>query len=92
MVFSASVISQIESIGGGWAGGSGGMQGRVETGLKHPFRPKEQCYTLQYGTQTDAIHKGGQDCHQGRPRTPCNPIKAHEIHPRGLTTSVKSHL
>ena len=39
IVFSASVISWIESIGGGCVGGGGG-------GLKHPFELKEQCFAF----------------------------------------------
>ena len=49
----------------------------------------------QYGTQTGRIHKGGQDCREEQPGTPCSPINAlqgHEMHPGGLTASVKSRL
>ena len=49
----------------------------------------------QYGTQTGRIHKGGQDCPEEQPGTPCSPINAlrgHEIHPGGLATSVNSRL
>ena len=45
--------------------------------------------------QTGRIHKGGQDCHEVQPGTPCSPINAlqgHEMHPGGLTASVKSRL
>ena len=51
MVFSAPVISRIESIGGGQVGGGGGRQGGWETegGLKHPFGLKEQCCTFSMG-------------------------------------------
>ena len=52
MVFSAPVISRIESIGGGQAGG-GGVGGGGRWGaigeLKHPFRFKEQCCTFSMG-------------------------------------------
>ena len=45
MVFSAPIISRIESIGGGWAGGgSGGLGATGE--LKHPFGLKEQWYAF----------------------------------------------
>ena len=49
MVFSALIISQIESIGGGWAegdrvGGGGGLGATGE--LKHPFGLKEQWYAF----------------------------------------------
>ena len=49
----------------------------------------------QYGTQTGRIHKGGQDCCEEQPGTPCSPISAlqgHEMHPGGLTASVESRL
>ena len=49
----------------------------------------------QHGTQTGRIHKGGQDCREEQPGTPCSPINAlqgHEMHPGGLTASVKSRL
>ena len=41
------------------------------------------------------IHKGGQDCRVEQFGTPCSPNNVpqdHEIHPRGLTASTKSHL
>ena len=43
IVFSAPVISQIESIGGGVGGGG---WGEAEGGLKQPFGLKEQCCAL----------------------------------------------
>ena len=49
----------------------------------------------KYGTQNSRIHKGGQDCREEQPGTPCSPINAlqgHEMHPGGLTASVKSRL
>ena len=86
------VILRIESIGGGRAGGRGGGGGgwEAEGGLKQPFGLK---LCPQYGTQTGRIHKGGQDCREEQPGTPCSPINAlqsHEMHPGGLTASVKS--
>ena len=72
------VISRIDSIGGGRAGGGWGGGGGG-----------------WYGTQTGRIHKGGQDCREEQPGTPCSPINAlqgHEMHPGGLTASVKSRL
>ena len=49
----------------------------------------------QYGIQIGRIHKGGQDCREEQPGTPCSPINAlqgHEMHPGGLIASVKSRL
>ena len=92
IVFSVPVISRIESIGGGRAGGGWGRGWQAEGGLKQPFGLK-QC--PQYGTQTGRIHKGGQDCREEQPGTPCSPISAlqgHEMHPGSLTASVKSRL
>ena len=43
MVFSASVISRIDSIGGGM-GGEGGWG--AEGGIKQPFGLKVQCFTF----------------------------------------------
>ena len=97
MVFSAPVISRIESIWGGWDGGKVGDGGRWGANrlIKAPIQTQKAVLYLQYGTQTDAIHKGGQYCRKEQFCTPCNPIKAlqgHEMHPRCLTASVKSHL
>ena len=50
---------------------------------------------LQCVTQTDTIHKGGQDWHEEQPGTPCSPINApqdHEMHPCDFTASIKSLL
>ena len=46
----------------------------------------------QYGTQTGRIHKGGQDCREEQPGSPINALQGHEMHPGGLTASVKSRL
>ena len=93
--FSAPVISWIESIGGGQVGvGGGGGWGAIG-GLSTHSDSKSSAVPSQYGTQTNTIHKGGQDCHQEQFCTPCNPIKVlkgHEMHPSGLIASVKSHL
>ena len=75
---------------GGWGGGW-----EAEGGLKQSFGLKQQCCALSMGTQTGRIHKGGQDCREEQPGTPCSPINApqdHEMHPGGLTASVKSRL
>ena len=73
---------------GGWEAGEG-------------EKPKATIWTQaavlcpQYGTQTGRIHKGGQDCREEQPGTPCSPInalKGHEMHPGGLTALVKSCL
>ena len=66
--------------GGGW---------EAEGRLKQPFGLKQQCCALSMGH----IHKGGEDCREEQPGTPCSPINAlqdHEMHPGGLTASVKS--
>ena len=77
--------------------GSGGRRGRVGSRRRAKATIWTQAALLcpQYGTQTGRIHKGGQDCREEQPGTPCSPINAlrgHEIHPGGLTASVKSHL
>ena len=43
-----TVITRIESIGGGWVGGGGGGWGAVG-GLKQTFKHKWQCYTISMG-------------------------------------------
>ena len=95
IVFSVPVISRIESIGGGR--GLGRRRGRVGSQRQAKATIWTQAAVLcpQHGTQTGTIHKGGQDCHEEQPGTPCSPInalRAHEIHPGGLTASVKSRL
>ena len=90
------VISRIESIGGGWVGGWW-VGGRVGSRRRAKATIWTQAAVLcpQHGTQTGRIHKGGQDCREEQPGTPCSPINAlqgHEMHPGGLTASVKSHL
>ena len=97
IVFSVPVISRIESIGGGRAGGEWGKRGRVGSRRRAKATILSQAAVLcpQYGTQTGRIHKGGQDCHEKQPGTPCrlsNALQGHEMHPGGLTASVKSRL
>ena len=92
IVFSVPVISRNESIGGGR-----GWWGRVGSRrrVKAPIQTQRAVLCLQYVTQTGRIHKGGQDCHEEQPGTPCSPINAlqgHEMHPGGLTASLKSRL
>ena len=70
MVFSVPLISQIESTGGGRGGGNGW---EAEGRSKQPFRLKEQCCAFSV-TQTDTIHKGGQDWGEEQPGTPCSSI------------------
>ena len=44
---------------------------------------------------SDINHKRGPECHEEQFGTPCSPVDApqdHEMHPRGLTALVKSHL
>ena len=87
------VISRIESIGvGRWEGG-GGRRGRV--GSRRQAKATIWTQAAVLCPQTGRIHKGCQDCHEEQPGTPCSPINAlqgHEMHPGGLTASVKSHL
>ena len=63
--------------------------------VKATIRTQEAVLCPQHGTQTGRIHKGGQDCREEQPGTPCSPINAlqgHEMHPGRLTASVKSRL
>ena len=81
---------------GGWEGG-GGRRGRVGSRRRAKATIWTQAAVLcpQYGTQTGRIHKGGEDCREEQFGTPCSPINAlqgHEMHPGGLTASVKSRL
>ena len=50
LVFSAPVISRIESIGGGWVGGGMWVVGAggwgAEGGVKQPCGLKEQCFAF----------------------------------------------
>ena len=90
-----SVISRIESIGGGRVGGGWGEAGRVGSRRRVKATIWTQAAALcpQHGTQTGRIHKGGQDCREEQPGTPCSPINAlqgHEMHPVGLTALVKA--
>ena len=88
------IISRIESIGGGRAVGGGGRVGSRRR-VKATIWTQAAVLCPQYGTQTGRIHKGGQDCREEQPGTPCSPINAlqgHEMHPGGLTASVKSRL
>ena len=92
------VISRIDSIGGGRAGGGwGGRRGRVGSPrrVKATTQTQRAVVCLQFVAQTDTIHKGGQDWREEQPGTPCSPINAlqvNEMHPGGLTASVKSRL
>ena len=81
---------------GGWEGG-GGRRGRVGSRrrVKATIWTQAAVLSPQYGTQTGRIHKGGQDCREEQPGTPCsliNALQGHEMHPGGLIASVKSHL
>ena len=93
------VISRIEYIGSGragrrWDGWWGWVGSRRR--VKAPIRTQRAVLCLQYMTQTGRIHKGGQDCREeqvfGVPCSPINAPQGHEMHPGGLTASVKSCL
>ena len=77
-VFSVPVISRIESIGGGQAGGGGGRRGRVGSRrrVKATTQTQRAVICLQFVAQTDTIHKGGQDWREEQPGTPYSPINA----------------
>ena len=68
-----------------------GSQRRVEATIQ----TQRAVLCLQCLTQTDTSYKGGQDWREEQPGTPCSPINAsqdHEMHSRGFTASIKSHL
>ena len=91
IIFTAPVITQIKSIGGGWMGGGVGSQRWV----KATIWTQAAVLCPQHGTCTGTIHRVGHGCRQEQPGTPCSPINApqgREMHPRGLTASVKSRL
>ena len=79
----------------GWAGGRGvgGRRGRVGSRRRAKATIWTQAAVLcpQHGTQTGRIHKGGQE-QPGTPYSPINALQGHEMHPGGLTASVKSRL
>ena len=73
--------------------GSGGRRGRVGSRrqVKATIQTQRVVLCLQYVTQTDTIHKGGQDWREKQFGTPCSPINAtpdHVMHPRGFTASI----
>ena len=70
------VISRIESIGGGQVGGGWGGQVGSRRRVKAPIRTQRAVLCLQYVTQTGRILKGGQDCREEQPGTPCSPINS----------------
>ena len=77
--------------------GGGGRRGRVGSlrRVKATTQTQRAVLCLQLVAQTDTIHKGGQDWREEQPGTPYSPINApqdHEMHPRGFTASIKSHL
>ena len=91
MVFSAPIISRIESIGG--VGRREQMES--ERRVKATIQTQRAVLCLQCVTQTDIIHKGGQDRREEQPGTPCSPINApqeHKMHPCGFTASINNHL
>ena len=75
----------------------GGKRGWVgsQRRVKATIQTQRAVLCLQCVTQTDTIHKGGQDWREEQPGTPCSPINAprdHEMHPRGFAASIKSRL
>ena len=73
----------------------GGREARAGGKPKAAIQIQRTVLCLQCVTQTDTIHKGGQDWREKQPGTPCSPINApqdHEIHPHGFTALIKSHL
>ena len=81
---------------GEWEG-DGGRRGWVvnRRKVKTTIQTQREVLCLQCVAQTDIIRKGSQDWCKEQPSTPCSPINAtqdHEMHPRGFTTSIKSHL
>ena len=78
---------------GWWGGGRGRVGSRRR--VKATTQTQRAVVCLQFVAQTDTIHKGGQDWREEQPGTPCSPINAlqgNEMHPGGLTASVKSRL
>ena len=99
IIFSLPVISRIESIGGGRAVGGGGRRGLVGGWVGSQRQANVAILTqaavlcLQYGTRTGTIHRVNQNWCEEQLGTPCSPINApqdREMHPRGLTASVKA--
>ena len=63
--------------------------------VKATIQTQRAVLCLQCVTQTNTIHKGGQDRREEQLGTPCSPINAtqdHEMHPYGFTASIKSRL
>ena len=78
----------------GWAGGRRGGVGSRRR-VKATTQTQRAVVCLQFVAQTDTIHKGGQDWREEQPGTPCsliNALQGNEMHPGGLTASVKSRL
>ena len=71
VVFFSSVISRIESIGGG-----GGWQLASRGRVKATIQIQIAVLCLQRVTETDTIYKGGQDRCEEQFGTPYNPINA----------------
>ena len=84
MFLPTSVISRIESIGGGGGGRRGWVGNRRRA--KATIQTQRAVLYLQSVAQTVTMYKGGQDWREEQPGTPCSPIDApqgHEMHPRG---------
>ena len=62
---------------------------------RRPFRLKEQCCAFSVWHKLIQSTKEAKTGVEEQPGTPCSPINApqdHEMHPRGFTASIKSHL
>ena len=98
--FTASVISRIESIGGGraggewvgggWGGGWGGWE--AEGWLKQRFRLKQQCCAFSMGPELVQSTGWAKTAVRSSLVPHAVSPQGQEMHTRGLTASVKGHL
>ena len=79
---------------GGWegsgVGGGGGWE--AEGGVKHPFGLKEQCSAFRKLCELTQSTREAQTAVRSNFVPNAVLLKDHEMHPRGFTASVKSHL
>ena len=77
---------------GEWEG-SGGRQVGNQRWVKATIQTQKAVLYLQCVTQTDTIHKGGQDWCEEQPDNPHSPTNAPqdlEMHPCGFRASIKT--